>query len=73
LRDLLAELNSASLLNAGLLNRNELPFELREFGSHRPVASDEECRRPEHNHGNAGRYGIIRSLLVLGSRKLRRP
>ena len=44
----------------------------RELDSSWPIVSNKECSWPKDNNGNAGRYLIVCSFLVLHSRYFRR-
>jgi hypothetical protein len=67
LRRLALELNATLLLNAGLLNRGHLAFEIGEFRSGRTIPAYEESRRPEDDNGHARCNLIVGPLLILSA------
>lgn len=61
----LSKLNPAVLLYRNLLERVRLAFEATELSSVSSIASDEECRWPEHDDGNAGDHAVFSGLTIL--------
>ena len=70
-RRLVAELNSALLLDAGLFDGRHLPFHLPQLSRDVSIATNEERGGPEHHDSHARRYLIVCPLLVLCTRQLR--